>query len=95
MEMILRQDTGQVIELRPDGWQWGRKEIDGSIFAVIHVTEEWMEMDWLIARVAFDSVDADGNRLYAVKGNKVFHNGVDTGLAIQYTTMYGTVPSAD
>lgn len=94
MEMALLQTDGTVLELRPDGWQWGTKETDGSFLAIIHVAEEWMEMDWLEARVAFDSMDEFGNRLYAIRGNKVFHDGVDTGLVVEYTTLHGTVPSA-
>lgn len=96
MEMALLQTDGTVLELRPDGWQWGTKETDGSWLAIIHVTEEWMEMDWMAARVAFDSFDeSTGRRLYAIRGTKVFHNNVDTGLVVEYTTLHGTVPSAD
>ena len=95
MEMLVRQDNGDFVECRPDGWPWGAKETDGSFFAIIHVTESWMEGDWMSTRQAYDDRNEDGSRVWSVRGDNVYNNGTDTGLTLEYTTLYGTVPSAD
>lgn len=94
--MALDRQTGHVLEVRPDGWNWGSRERDGSLFAIIYVTEEWMNgMDWMAVRRFYTERDEDGNHIWSVNGDSVFQSGIDTGLTLEYATMYGTVPDGN
>lgn len=90
MEMLLKADTGDIIEVRPDNWAWGPKETDGIDFTVIRVTEEWMDgYNWMQVRKVYDEFNEDGSRIWSISASGAYYNGVYYG-SMEYVTLYGS-----